>query len=206
MQLPRNWSVQPASLCSTCVSQCSFLLSRPAPPGLFFIASDHAKVTELVNFDGKPCSEQRPHNIDSSMLGSLQENDTHDQNTNHALTAWFPFEPSICDLLPSTLSSLILFQIKFLFIAYLKIPGTFFKNQKMQKHTLTAYFFFKSASLYSQIKHDCNCIHFEIFQQTARVGLAQVVSPCARSQGIYKCPGSHFIPSFPAKREQVVIY
>ena len=72
----------------------------------------------------------------------------------------------------------------------------------MQKHTLTAYFFFKSASLYSQIKRDCNCIHFEIFQQTARVGLAQVVSPCTRSQGIYKCPGSHFIPSFPAKREQ----
>ena len=32
MQLPRNWSVQPASLCSTCVSQCWFLLSRPAPP------------------------------------------------------------------------------------------------------------------------------------------------------------------------------
>ena len=30
-----------------------------------------------------------------------------------------------------------------------------------------------------------------------------MVSPFTRSQGIYKCPGSHFIPSFPAKHEQV---
>ena len=78
-------------ICSTCVTLLNLcltvlvplvLLSPPAPPGLFFVASGHAKVTELVNFDGKNHAQNN-----DSMLDSLPENDTHDQKANHTLTA-----------------------------------------------------------------------------------------------------------------------
>ena len=123
-------------ICSTSVTLLNLCLavlaplvlwSRPAPPWPVFCCQWSCKVTELVNFDGEtmlrtttqcwtPC--QRMIHMIKKQITLLQR----DFRLSH------PFV-TCCQARYLRLINEVLF------FAYLKIQGTYFKNQNMQKHT-----------------------------------------------------------------------